>query len=255
MRFVWTVGLAALAGCMAPIAPNEPPRGDAEDHYLSSSYRSRVAPLETRTSQALNIQVDIDWIDYAAGSSSAIERVFGPVEADLTVSGGAETLARNGLRTGLAGRQFFGALSGGSGVLSRRSFQSLMVLGNHTGRFRVGEEQVEPITLHHCDRRHEMKPLAAAQAVFHFEVTPKQIPSGELKLRLVPILVFYAAEGQQTISFPDLAIEAIVRDGESIAIGGIGTPVPTLGSTFVRSGSSRPDVGSILLLTPKMRSY
>ncbi len=259
MRFPWFPGALALAlaGCMVPVAPNDPPRGDSEDQYLSTSYRSRVAPVVTRTSQALNIQIDVDWIDYNAGSAPAIEGSFGPVEADLVMSGGAETLARNGLRAGLAGRRFFGALSGGEGsaVLSRRPWQSLMVLGNSTGRFRVGHEQVPPIKLSHCDRRQEMKVLDVAQAVFHLEVTPQQIPSGELKLRILPVLVYYAAEGQQTISFPDLAVEAIVRDGESILVGNADTPVDTLGSVFLRSGASRPHVRSVLLLTPKMRSY
>ncbi len=254
---VWIfAGLALLCGCMTPMAPNEPPRGDAEDRALSYAYRRSIPHAEERPKSDLTLQVDVDLVEYTLAGAPMVEGAFrSPEPADLSVAGGMDTLARNGLRVGLAGRQFFGMLAGisGSASVRRRTWQSVLLRESARGNVKVGAERTETFALSHCDRRHQMKAIDVAQAGAQLEITPRQLPSGELELRILPVLRYYD-QGPQTLSFPDLQIVAIVRDGESIAIGSVSTEAATLGSTFFRSPAGESEVRMAILLTPKMRS-
>lgn len=256
LRLLLPAALIGLTGCVSALDPNDPPRGDREDTKLSQAYRQRVAPLETRPTHGLDVQLDIDVIECDAEGSGAVDVAFNPGEEDLHFPAGSETLSLNGLRVGLAGRQFFGAMSGGagSGSVRRRLSETLLVQNTTAGAFRLAGVQTAPIVLSYCGRSHAMKTLPISEATCRIEVSPRRMPSGEIKLRLLPVLSYRdAANGPQTLSFPDLAAEAIVRDGESVLVGSVPAAATTIGALFLRPGGEGSVVRTAYLITPKLR--
>ena len=225
-----------------PATPTPAPRGDIR------------IPAATPTFPAAspdNVAIEIEKIGLDQRAAMDASLAFRFADENVAVRGGGATARRNGLRIGVAGRDFRARL-GASLRRGRRSTTERMfitVLSGHEGQIQMGRDTfVETLAFWTPLGRQVLveRQLVGRSLV----VRPRILPGGMVEVELWPRFSTRGRRG--AIDVTQLATKVVVGSGQSIVIGGMASATEGVGSVLFGIGRGRRSSTMTMILTPQI---
>ena len=197
-----------------------------------------------------NVEIKVEFIEHSAENISE-------ARTKARYSGENWKVTTGGMAVGTGDRGFHGTFSAGVGKKKsdRATTQTISVLDRHTARFLVVEEypQLEWFRTYGITNRLIDAEITYRSVGAKLAVSPV-IQGNLIKVSLTPELSYFTNKGKRTVKVNTLTTTVVVRNGQSICIGGYSSSNKDFSMHFFRKiGMSGKVISFDIILTPKIK--
>lgn len=258
----------AVAGCMdpnvfgpppaAPVGGIEPPGGAPYPAPQAPATTSRPGDIRVPAPRAdmpapssHNVAVTIEKIGTSAATANRAALAFRYADTDVAVRGGARVARRNGIRLGVARGNWRAQLDAAARRRRSSSRESLFIVvaSGSEGQIAIGSDTYVRRLGYWTPHGYEV--LVERDSVGRsLVVRPRILGDGRVEVALWPR---FTARGRRgAIDVTELSTKVVVRDGQSIVIGGSSGAKEDVGAVLFGVGARRRTHTMTVVLTPRI---